>query len=60
MAPYDRALAEEAFEAARTERARMVARALASLFEGVGHFFRAMSERAYPAQAEERSPLPTS
>lgn len=45
MPPYDRRRAEEAFEAARVERARMITRALAHTFEAIARFFRDMSTR---------------
>jgi hypothetical protein len=45
MAPYDRRRAEEAFEAARVERARMITRALAQTFDTLARFFREMSTR---------------
>jgi hypothetical protein len=45
MPPLDRRRAEEAFEAARVERARMITRALARTFEALARFFREMSTR---------------
>jgi hypothetical protein len=44
----DRRRAEEAFEAARVERARMITRALARTFEDLARFFREMSTREVP------------
>ncbi len=60
MAPHDRAYAEAAFEAARIERARLIANALASLFEGVGRYFRDVSQRSLVPPSPSGSPLPTS
>jgi hypothetical protein len=55
MAPYDRRRAEEAFEAARVERARMITRALAHTFETLARFFREMSTRELPPSGEVSS-----
>jgi hypothetical protein len=52
MSRFDRQRAEEAFEAARVERARMITRALATAFEAVARFFRDMSTRELDASSE--------
>jgi len=57
MPPYDRRRAEEAFEAARVERARMITRALAHAFETLARFFREMSTRELPTPPDDISSM---
>jgi hypothetical protein len=57
MPPYDRRCAEEALEAARVERARMITRALAHTFETLARFFRDMSARSMPTPPSDVSSM---
>ncbi len=53
MSRFDMMRAEEAMEAARVERARLVVSALATLLEHVARFFREMAGRGLPTSSAD-------
>lgn len=56
MPRFDMMRAEEAMEAARVERARLVVSTLASALEHVARFFREMAERGLPGPPDSMGP----